>query len=124
MSTVNSTIALSKLALIAFPTVRYYRDDLVVHDRHTLDNAVPGDVFFWAAVETGTHMIRVRSEGLDCPAALDLHEAVEWGYKLTNWWEIVVDSGGYIFLREVAVDQARAAIAQHQLAGRAKREGR
>lgn len=77
----------SQLKLLAAPVVRYYHDDLTVHDLRLCNRLDKGDVFMWAPRECGTcavilkadstiEELRVKAELLD--ASVSIQRPPKW----------------------------------------------
>jgi hypothetical protein len=81
---------ISKMGEIAAPVIEAYHDDLNKHDAHVIEAARPGDVFLWAPVRHGTHLIVLGRESGPNVRAAEHYAAVQDAINPPVWYLIGV----------------------------------
>jgi hypothetical protein len=83
---------ISKMGEIAAPVIEAYHDDLNVHDARIIEDAKLGDVFLWAPVRNGTHLV-VLARGLKPNTrGAEHYKAVQGVFDPAVWYLIGIDS--------------------------------
>jgi len=75
-----------RIKRIARPIVKFYHDDITVHDRRACDKIKRNDVAVWVARECGSHFIWVSRH--DDTISADILESMR---NALNWFDAVSD---------------------------------